>query len=83
MTGLQLSKMRRAAGLTQRQVAEAIGITRSAIAIFEAGIRPVPASRVQHIESAIHRLAATRRYTERVWKESITEARAAAQVYES
>jgi transcriptional regulator with XRE-family HTH domain len=50
MTGEELREARLRAGLTQRQVAELVGVASSNMATWETGARPVPPRRVEQLQ---------------------------------
>lgn len=51
--GRRLRTQREAAGLSQTALAEAVGITQSTVARYEAGIRQVPADMCERIATAV------------------------------
>lgn len=49
-----LKELRRAAGITQVELARQIGVTQAAISLYERGIRPIPDDTAERIADALH-----------------------------
>lgn len=53
-TSRKLKEMRRAAGITQVDLAREIGVTQAAISAYERGIRPIPDDTAKRIAAVLH-----------------------------
>lgn len=53
MSSPTLRTLRQAAGMTQAQVAAHLGVSRSAVALYENGVNRVPATRLQSLATLL------------------------------
>lgn len=74
-TRKQLRAARLGAGLTQAEVASAIGLSRPLVSLVEIGLRGLSPDRSERISAAIEKLAAARQAADAIMSDAIRAAR--------